>query len=66
VGISKEGKNGNVRKPIGEEAVEKAILGKFTPAEKMILKKIAKHCAKALECLVQEGREKAMSQYNTL
>lgn len=54
-----------VRKSQDESAVEKTILGKFTPAELTELKKLAKRIAEGLACLITEGREKAMSQYHS-
>lgn len=48
-----------------ESAVEKTILGKFSPDQLSELKKIAKHISKGLVCLITESREKAMSQYHS-
>ncbi len=63
VGISPVTAKGVVKKPSGEEAVEKLILGKFTPDQMTILKKISKNIAEGLAVLITESREKAMSQY---
>ena len=53
-----------VKKSQAESVVEKTILGKFTPAELVEFKKLAKNIAEGLHCLITESREKAMSQYH--
>lgn len=53
-----------VKKSQDETAVEKAILGKFTPDQMTVLKKLSKNIADGLTVLITEGREKAMSQYH--
>lgn len=65
VGISKVGAKGRAKKPIGEEQVIKFILGKFSPAEMTELKKVLKRVADAVETIVEEGREKAMGEFNS-
>jgi len=50
------------KRPSGEAAVEKLILGKFTPDQMSTLKKLSKRICNALICLILEGRDKAMSQ----
>lgn len=52
-----------VKKPQDDAAVEKTILGKFSPDQLAELKKLAKRVAAGLLVLITEGREKAMSQY---
>lgn len=52
-----------VKKPQDDAAVEKTILGRFTPDQLAELKKLAKRIAEGLTVLITEGREKAMSQY---
>lgn len=54
-----------VKKSQDETAVEKAILGKFTPDQMTVLKKLSKNIADGLTVLITEGREKAMSQYHS-
>lgn len=54
-----------VKKSQDESAVEKTILGKFTPDQMTMLKKMFKRIAEGLKVLVTEGREKAMSQYHS-
>ena len=63
VGISRATPKGAVKKPKGEVAVEKHILGKFSPAELATVAKLGRRVSDALSCLITEGREKAMSQY---
>ncbi len=53
-----------VKKSQAESVVEKTILGRFSPAELMELKKLAKNIAEGLYCLITESREKAMSQFH--
>ncbi len=54
-----------VTKSQEEKAVEKIILGKFTPDQMVEFKKLAKNIAEGLHCLIAESREKAMSQYHS-
>lgn len=55
---------GRIKKPKGEEAVTKVILGKFKPDEIAELKKLSKKVNLALETFVSEGLEKAMTGFN--
>lgn len=64
VGVSPETTGGKLKKPQGEDGVVDFIVGKFKPAEMELLKKISKKVVEALYCIVEEGREKAMNQYN--
>lgn len=64
VGISKATPKGKIKKPSGEEAVGDFILGKFKKEELEVLKKIAKKVGEAIEVLITDGREKAMSIAN--
>jgi len=52
-----------VKKSQDDTAVEKIILGKFTPDQLVSLKKLAKEISEGLAVLITESREKAMSQY---
>lgn len=61
VGILPLSVSGKPMKPKGDEAVGKFILGKFKPAESVILKKLFKKISESLTIIVTEGREKAMS-----
>ncbi len=64
IGISPTTPSGKTKKPSGDEAVDKFILGKFRPAEHDALKKVFKKVPAALEMLVTEDREKAMGEFN--
>jgi PTH1 family peptidyl-tRNA hydrolase len=64
VGISPATPSGKLKKPSGEKAVEKQILGKFKDAELATLKKLSKKIGEALAMIAEEGREKAMSIFN--
>ena len=64
VGISPTTPSGKIRKPQGEEAVTKIIIGKFKPEEASELKKLSKKINIALETFVNDGLEKAMTGFN--
>jgi len=64
IGISPTTPSGKIKKPLGEEKVEKHILGKFTPKEREVLKKIFKKVAEAMEVLVRDGLQSAMTLCN--
>jgi len=64
IGISPATPSGKLKKPSGEENVERHILGKFKPAELATLKKLHKKIAEAIQVIVSESREKAMSEFN--
>lgn len=64
IGISPTTPKGKIKKPLGEEAVEKKILGEFKSDELTALKKLSKRTNEALEIFVREGREPAMTAFN--
>ena len=64
IGVATTLASGKTKKPSGEEAVIKFILGKFTPAQEKDLKKIIKRASEAVQAIVQQGRERAMNEYN--
>jgi PTH1 family peptidyl-tRNA hydrolase len=64
VGVSKMTTIGVAKKPKGEEAVLKFLLGEFKKDELDTLKKISKTVSSAIETVILEGREKAMGEYN--
>ena len=64
IGITLATPSGKVKKPKGEKAVLKYILGEFKPKEVEILKKLSKKVNEALETFVLEGKDKTMSLYN--
>lgn len=64
IGVSKMTAKGIAKKPKGEEAVLKFLLGEFKKDELDALKKISKKVSAALKMIVLEGREKAMGEFN--
>ncbi len=42
------------------------VLGEFTPQEEEILKKVLELTCDAIECILQEGLDRAMSKFNSL
>lgn len=66
VGISAETSSGKIKKPKGEEAVEKKILGKFSADEQATLKKMCKLTNESLKMIIEEGRDIAVSRQGSL
>lgn len=64
IGISLVTPGGKIKKPSGETAVTKVILGKYKLEELTQLKKLSKKINEALEAFVLEGLEKAMTGFN--
>jgi PTH1 family peptidyl-tRNA hydrolase len=64
IGISPATPTGKIRKPKGEEAMLKFLLGEFKKPELETLKKLSKIVAEAVETIFSESKEKAMSLYN--
>jgi PTH1 family peptidyl-tRNA hydrolase len=64
VGIAPTTPSGKIKKPSGEEAMLKFLLGVFKKPELEIIKKLSKKIAEAVECIFTESRDKAMSLYN--
>ncbi len=64
IGLAPENAKGLAKVPHGDDKIEKFILGKLKDEENKILKKISKKVLEAIETIVKEGREKAMSIYN--
>ncbi|HEY4494647.1 MAG TPA: aminoacyl-tRNA hydrolase [Candidatus Paceibacterota bacterium] len=64
VGVSPSNAKGIAKIPHGEDKIEKFILGKFKPDEVKDLGKIAKRVIEAVELIVNEGKDKAMSMVN--
>lgn len=63
IGISAATPAGKIKKPSGEQFLN-YIIGKFKPAELAVFKKVLKNISSALETIIKEGREKAMSEFN--
>lgn len=64
IGLAPSTPSGKTKKPKGEQAVLKFLLGEFKKPELDTLKKLSKKVAEAVEVIFTEGREKAMSLYN--
>lgn len=64
VGTAPAKANGDAKTPHGDDKIEKFILGPFKDDEVKELKKVAKKIVEAVEVMVKEGKEKAMSIYN--
>lgn len=64
IGLAPSTPSGKTKKPQGEQAVLKFLLGEFKKPELETLKKLSKKIAEAVEMIFTEGREKAMSLYN--
>ena len=64
IGISRSNAKDELQKPQGEHEVEKFILGEFSSGEFASLRDIFKRTQEAIECIMLEGREKAMNRFN--
>ena len=64
IGVSPATAKGVAKKPSGEDKVLKFLLGKFKPEELKVLKKVYARVGEALECLVTEGYQQAMTNFN--
>lgn len=65
IGICPTTPAGKLKKPSGDDAVQKHILGAFRPTEMDALKKIYKKIPEAVEMIITEGRERAMGEFNS-
>ncbi len=64
VGVSPANAKGVAKVPHGDDKIEKFILGKFKDDDVKAIKKVAKTAAEAVETIIKESKEKAMSVYN--
>jgi len=64
VGISPVTAGGRTKKPSGDEAVAKFILGKFKPAEEKEIKKVLSKIPDAVSAIMSEGHQLAMGKFN--
>lgn len=64
VGISPKTPSGKIKKPIGEDAVTKVIMGNFKDEEIKELKKLSKKVLEAMEIFAKDGVEMAMTNFN--
>ncbi len=65
IGISPVTPGGKLKKPLGEEKVEKHILGEFKLAEVEVLKKVLKRGGQAVEKIVADGLPAAQTEFNS-
>lgn len=64
IGVAPTTPTGKIKVPHGDGAIEKFILGEFKEPEKKILKKMTKVAIEAIDMIIDESREKAMSVFN--
>jgi len=64
IGVSPTSPSGKLKKPKGEEAVLKFLLGKYKEDELKEIKKISKKVSEIIVMLSAEGKEKTMSVFN--
>ena len=64
IGIAPTTPSGKLKKPQGESAVDKHILGEFKKPEMEILKKLFKRVQGAVEAIVEKGVGPAMTEFN--
>lgn len=64
VGISPITPSGKIKKPKGEIAVDKFIIGTFKPSEEVELKKVSKKVTNIIETVIVYSLERAMSEFN--
>lgn len=64
VGVSPHTPTGEMKKPKGEQAVLKFLLGKFKEDEMKELKKLSKKVSEILVSLSKDGKDKTMSIFN--
>lgn len=64
IGIAPVTPGGKTKKPSGEDAVGKHIIGEFKKAEQDILKKLGKKVVEMLPILFEEGLGKATGEFN--
>lgn len=64
IGVSPETPSGKLKKPHGEDEVNKFILAKFKPNEIDELKKVFKRVNDALEAIIERGPMIAMNEFN--
>jgi len=64
IGTSPATPSGKMRKPKGEQAVLKFLLGGYKKSELETIKKLSKKVTEAVEVIFSESKEKAMSLYN--
>jgi PTH1 family peptidyl-tRNA hydrolase len=64
IGVSPHTPTGKMKKPKGEEAILKFLLGKYKEDELKEIKKISKKVAEIIEMISSGGKDKAMTIFN--
>ena len=64
LGVSPSSASGKLKKPSGENAVMKFLLGKFKPSEESDLKKVFKRAGEAMQAVIDDGAVIAMNKFN--
>ena len=64
LGVSPTSASGKTKKPSGEEAVIKFVLGKWKGEQEQEFKTVMKRACEALATIVTEGKERAMGEFN--
>lgn len=64
IGVAPRNEDGTARKPKGEEAVVKFVLGKFREEESDVLTRVSKEVIPSIKMLLSSGLEKTMNAYN--
>ncbi len=64
IGTSPVTPSGKIKKPVGEIAVQKYILGEFSKDQLTTLKKLSKKVNEALQLFITDGHERAMTEFN--
>jgi PTH1 family peptidyl-tRNA hydrolase len=64
IGIAKSTPKGKIKKPSGESAVQKFVLGKWSSDEQREFIKVSKRAVEAIETIIQRGVVSAQNLYN--
>ena len=64
IGVSPASKKGVAKKPVGEEAIVKFILGKFRLAELATIKRVVKEVSEATTLWLTDGPAATMNKFN--
>lgn len=64
VGVAPATAKGTAKVPSGDAVIEKFILTPFKPTELAEIKKVSKRVVEAVEAIVKEGKDVAMSTFN--
>lgn len=64
MGVAPTTPTGKIKVPHGDGAIEKFILGEFKEAEMKVIKKMIKTAVEAIDMIIDESKEKAMSVFN--